>query len=165
MSSKPAASRPALDAFDLRILSILQEDATAGLDVISERAGLSRSPCWRRIQRLELEGVIRGRIAVIDPASVGLALTALVFVAAPEHSESWKRRFAEIIAGTPEIIEAQRLAGDVDYLIHVVVADTAAFDRFYSRFSQSIELKSVTSRFVLETMKSRAPLPLDRNHI
>ena len=109
---------------------------------------------------MERDGIIRGRVAVLDPAAIGLGLTALVAIQAPGHSAEWLRGFSSIVETMPEIVEAHRLAGDVDYLLQVVVADTAAYDRFYARLIAAIEVRSVSSRFVLQTLKSRAPLPL-----
>ena len=160
MSSDPPRRDTVLDAVDRRLLSLLQQDATISLDDLADRAGLSRTPCWRRIQRMERDGIIRGRVAVLDPAAIGLGLTALVAIQAPGHSAEWLRGFSSIVETMPEIVEAHRLAGDVDYLLQVVVADTAAYDRFYARLIAAIEVRSVSSRFVLQTLKSRAPLPL-----
>ena len=163
MSSDAAAAPSELDIFDLRILAVLQEDATTPLDEVAERVGLSRTPCWRRIQRLERDGVIRGRVILIDPASVGLKLTALVFVQAPRHAPDWMRRFTQIAEDAPEIVEAYRLAGEIDYLLRVVVADMKPFDDFYHRLSQSIDMRSVTTRVVLESLKAPGRLPIPRD--
>jgi Lrp/AsnC family transcriptional regulator len=158
-STKPAAPA-SIDAIDRRILALLQADAAISLDELAVTVGLSRTPCWRRIQRLERDGVIRARVAVLDPCSVGLGLTALVSVQAPGHAPDWLRSFAKVVLDMPEIVEAHRLAGDVDYQLQVVVADTAAYDRFYARLIDAIEVKTVSTRFVLQSLKSRGPLPL-----
>lgn len=157
-SEKPA--RQNIDAIDRRILAILQEDASIPIAEIASLVGLSQTPCWRRIQRLEREGVITRRAAVLNPAKVGLGVTALVFIQAPDHSMQWLARFADTVKAFPEVVEAHRLAGDIDYVLQVVATDMAAYDRFYARLIAAVPLKSVTTRFALEGVKTRAPLPL-----
>lgn len=159
MSSEPP-SRPELDVIDRRILAILQDDAALTIAEIASLVGLSQTPCWRRIQRLEREGVILRRAAILDHRKVGLSLTALVFIKAPDHSTRWLAHFAEALKAFPEIVEAHRLAGDIDYVLQVIVADMAAYDRFYARLIAAAPLKSVTTRFALEDVKQRGPLPL-----
>ncbi len=156
----PAAKEPKdLDATDRAILRLLAADASLTLAAVAAKIGLSPTPCWKRIRRLEQAGIIRGRTAVIDAAKVGLPVSAFVSVEAPDHSAAWLDRFAAVVAATPEIIAAWRMSGDVDYLLHVVVADIASYDRFYRRLIAAVPLRNVTSRFAMEHMKS-APLPL-----
>ncbi len=154
------AAQPSLDAIDRRILAILQLDATIPVAELAARVGLSQTPCWRRVRRLEREGVISGRIAVLDPAKLGLGLSVLVFVQAPDHSPDWLATVARVIRSMPEVVEASRLAGDIDYFLHVVTSDTAAYDRFYARLIAAVPARSVTSRFVLEAVVARGPLPV-----
>ena len=115
--------------------------------------GLSQTPCWKRIQKLEHSGVILGRVALLAPEKLGLGLTVFVSIEAPDHSEDWLKKFAEQVAAMPEVMEFYRMAGDVDYMMRVVVADMAAYDAFYKRLIGSIPLKNVTSRFAMERIK------------
>lgn len=148
-----------LDAIDRSILRLLAEDASRSLNEIAEAVGLTSTPCWKRIRRLEESGVIRRRVAVIDPVKVGLPVAAFVAVETADHSAAWLERFAAVVAGMPEIVGAWRMSGDVDYLLHVMVADIAAYDDFYRRLIAAVPLRNVTSRFAMEHMKA-APLPL-----
>ncbi|MGH7078561.1 MAG: Lrp/AsnC family transcriptional regulator [Acetobacteraceae bacterium] len=148
-----------IDATDRAILKLLASDASLSLAEIAGKIGLTATPCWKRIRRLEAEGVIRGRVAVIDAERVGLPVSAFVAVETSDHSAAWLERFAALVAGTPEIVAAWRMSGDVDYLLHVVVPDIAAYDGFYRRLINALPLRNVTSRFAMEHMKS-APLPL-----
>jgi len=148
-----------LDRVDREILRLLAADASMSLADIAERVGLTSTPCWKRIRRMEQEGVIRARVAVIDPAKVGLPVSVFVEVETADHSGDWLRRFAEAVAGMPEIVDAWRMSGDVDYLMHVVVADIAAYDDFYRRLIAALPLRNVTSRFAMERLKAAA-LPI-----
>ncbi len=148
-----------LDATDRAILRLLAADASLSLNEIARRVALTATPCWKRIRRLEEAGVIRGRIAVIDAGKVGLPVSAFVAVETADHSAAWLERFAAVVAKTPEIVGAWRMSGDVDYLLHVVVPDIAAYDGFYRRLIEAVPLRNVTSRFAMEHLKS-GPLPL-----
>lgn len=150
----------AVDAIDLKILSLLQNDATLSIASIGERVGLSQTPCWKRIQRLEADGVIDRRVAVLDPVKLGLGLTVFVSIETADHSSEWLERFADTVAAMPEVLEFYRMAGDVDYMLRVVVADMQAYDEFYKRLIASAPLKNVTSRFAMEKVKSTTALPL-----
>ena len=143
-----------LDAIDRRILRELQTDATLPVAELAERVGLSQTPCWKRIQKLEAAGVILGRVALLAPEKLGLGLTVFVSVEAPDHSHEWLAKFADAVAAMPEVMEFYRMAGDVDYMLRVVVADMAAYDAFYKRLIGTIPLKNVTSRFAMERIKS-----------
>ena len=148
-----------LDAIDRKILTVLQEDASLSVAEIGDRVGLSSTPCWKRIRRMEQAGIIRGRVATIDPAKVGLPVSVFVEVETADHSSDWLKRFAAVVQSMPEIVDAWRMSGDVDYLMHVVVADIAAYDDFYRRLIGAVPLRNVTSRFSMERLKA-APLPL-----
>ncbi len=148
-----------IDAIDRAILRLLATDASLSLNEIARRVGLTATPCWKRIRRLEEAGVIRGRIAVIDAEKVGLPVSAFVAVETADHSAAWLERFAAVVAKTPEIVGAWRMSGDVDYLLHVVVPDIAAYDGFYRRLIAAVPLRNVTSRFAMEHLKA-GPLPL-----
>src|SRR6267142_1405827 len=149
-----------MDEIDRQLLEILQHDATLSIAQMAERVGLSATPCWKRIQKLEARGVITRRVAVVDPDSVGVGLSVLVSVEAGEHTPAWLERFAAAVAGMPEVMEVYRMAGDVDYMLRVAVADIAAFDAFYKRFIAAAPLKNVTSRIAMERMKHTTAYPL-----
>lgn len=148
-----------LDRVDREILRLLSEDATLSLADIASRVGLTATPCWKRIRRMEQEGIIQKRVAVIDPAKIGLPVAAFVEVETADHSGEWLARFAQVIAGMDEVVDAWRMSGDVDYLLHVVVPDIAAYDGFYRRLIEAVPLRNVSSRFAMERMKA-AKLPI-----
>lgn len=150
----------AMDAIDRKILAVLQKDASLSVAEIGNRVGLSSTPCWKRIQRLEAEGVIQKRVAVVDQDKLGLGVTVFVSVETGDHSEQWLGRFAEVVGAMPEVMEFYRMAGDVDYMLRVVVKDIAGYDEFYKRLIASIPLKNVTSRFAMEKIKSTTELPI-----
>lgn len=150
-----------MDLIDRKILAELQRDATLPVAQIADRVGLSQTPCWKRIQKLEREGVITGRVALVDGARVGFALTVFVGLEAPEHSAEWRDRFVEVTNSMPEIMEVCRMAGQMDYLLRVAVPDMAAFDAFYRRLTDRLLLKNVTSHFVMERMKATTAFPVD----
>ena len=152
-------SKP-LDAIDKRILAIVQVDASLAIGEIAHRVGLSQTPCWKRLQRLEQTGVIKRRIAVLDPAKLGLGVTVFVSIEVGEHSADMQAKFAADVAAMKEVLDFYRMAGDVDYMLRVVVPDTAGFDGFYKRLVALAPLKSVKSRFALEGLKSETALPI-----
>ncbi|HEY5301804.1 MAG TPA: Lrp/AsnC family transcriptional regulator [Acetobacteraceae bacterium] len=149
----------ALDRVDREILRLLSEDATLSLADIAGRVGLTATPCWKRIRRMEQDGIILKRVAIIDPAKIGLPVAVFVEVETADHSGIWLARFAEVIAGMDEVVDAWRMSGDVDYLLHVVVPDIAAYDGFYRRLIEAVPLRNVSSRFAMERMKA-AKLPI-----
>jgi Lrp/AsnC family transcriptional regulator len=149
-----------MDAIDRKILALLQDDASLSVAEISNRVGLSSTPCWKRIQRLEDEGVIQKRVALIDPDKLGLGITVFVSIETGDHSQEWLARFAETVGAMPEVMEFYRMAGDVDYMLRVVVPDIAGYDGFYKRLIASVPLKNVTSRFAMERIKSTTALPI-----
>lgn len=151
-----------MDATDRHILELLQEDATLSIAEIGERVGLSQTPCWKRIQRLEAEGIIERRVALLNPEKVGLKITALVAIEASDHSAPWIANFARQVSSMREVLEIYRMAGDVDYLLRVVVPDMHAYDQFYKRLIAAVPLKNVTTRFAMECVKSTTALPLSR---
>jgi Lrp/AsnC family transcriptional regulator len=150
----------AMDRTDLRILGILQEDASLPVAEVASRVNLSQTPCWRRIQRLEQQGVIERRVALLNPEKVGLGLSVFVEIEAGGHSPEWLEGFAATVAAMPEVMEVYRMAGDVDYLLRVVVASMAEYDDFYRRLINEVPLKNVTSRFAMERVKSTTAYPL-----
>jgi Lrp/AsnC family transcriptional regulator len=148
-----------MDKLDRDILRLLAVDASLSLAEIAGKVGLTPTPCWKRIRRMEQEGIIQRRVAVLDPAKVGLPVSVFVAVETADHSSDWLGRFAAVIERTPEIVDAWRMSGDVDYLLHVVVPDIAAYDQFYRKLIAAIPLRNVSSRFSMERMKD-APLPV-----
>ncbi len=149
-----------MDAIDRKILTLLQQDASLSIVEIAKAVKLSQTPCWRRIQKLEERGVIAKRVALLDPQAIGLGLTVFVSIETADHSREWLERFAAAVSAMPEVMDFYRMAGDVDYMLRVVVADMAAFDRFYKRLIDGMSLKNVTSRFAMERIKSTTAYPL-----
>jgi Lrp/AsnC family transcriptional regulator len=149
-----------MDVIDHKILRVLQEDASLSVAEIGNRVGLSSTPCWKRIQRLEADGVITRRVALIDPAKIGLGITVFVSIETGDHSQSWLARFAETVGAMPEVMEFYRMAGDVDYMLRVVVPDIAGYDTFYKKLISTVPLKNVTSRFAMEKIKATTALPI-----
>lgn len=150
-----------MDLIDRKIVALLQEDVSLSIAQIAERVGLSPTPCWKRIQRLEQSGVITGRVAIVAPEAIGLGLTVFVSMETVDHSREWRERFAETVRAMPEVMELYRMAGDVDYMLRVVVGDMAAYDAFYKRLTDAMPLKNVTSRFAMERLKSTTAYPID----
>ncbi|MEJ1158220.1 Lrp/AsnC family transcriptional regulator [Prosthecomicrobium sp. N25] len=149
-----------IDRIDRKILQILQEDCTVPVAEIGRRVGLSTTPCWRRIQKLEEDGVIQRRVAVLDPRQVNAKVTAFVAITTNQHSEEWLKRFAEVVSVMPEVVEFYRMAGQVDYLLRVVVPDIEAYDVFYKKLIAKIEIADVSTTFAMERIKYTTALPL-----
>ncbi len=150
-----------MDLIDRKIIATLQADATMSIQQIADRVGLSQTPCWKRIQKLEQSGVIKGRVALVEPTAIGLGLTVFVSVATDDHSPEWRERFASRVTAMPEVMDLYRMAGEVDYMLRVVVQDMAAYDTFYKRLTEAVEIKNVTSRFAMEAIKSTTAYPID----
>jgi Lrp/AsnC family transcriptional regulator len=148
------------DTFDHRILNILQRDTDISIEVLSEHVGLSRNATWRRIKRLEQDGIIKGRVALVDPETVGLGLTVFISVRTDRHDAGWAETFTRTIRQFPEILGAYRTSGDLDYLIHARVHDVKAYDRLYQRLITKIDLKDVSASFVMEELKETTALPI-----
>jgi len=149
-----------IDAIDRKILRVLQQDASLSVAEIGERVGLSSTPCWKRIQRMEGEGIITGKVALVDQNKIGLGLSVFVSVESDDHSDVWLKKFAEAVSSMPEVMEFYRMAGDVDYMLRVAVADMAEYDSFYKRLIAVAPMKNVTSRFAMERMKHTTAYPL-----
>src|ERR1700674_1218862 len=149
-----------MDAIDRKILAVLQEDASLAVAEIGKRVGLSSTPCWKRMQRLEADGVIQKRVALVDQDRIGLGVTVFVSIETGDHSQDWLDRFPKTVGAMPEVMEFYRMAGDVDYMLRVVVADIAGYDKFYKRLIAAVPLKNVTSRFAMEKIKSTTALPI-----
>ena len=149
-----------MDRIDLRILDLLQHDATLSTAEIAEAVGLSTTPCWRRIQNLEKEGVIARRVALLDRDRLNVGVDAFVAIRTDEHNKRWLDAFAKAVAAFPEVIELYRMSGEVDYLMRVVVPDLAAYDSFYLRLIREADLHDVSSSFAMERIKYTTALPL-----
>lgn len=152
-----------MDAIDRKILAVVQDDVSLSVAEIGQRVGLSSTPCWKRLQRLEADGVITKRVALIDPDKIGLGITVFVSVETGDHSQEWLGRFAEVVNAMPEVMEFYRMAGDVDYVLRVVVPDMQSYDTFYKKLIATVPLKNVTSRFAMERIKSTTALPIGEN--
>ena len=150
-----------IDRMDKQILSILQEDCTIPVAEIGRRVGLSTTPCWRRIQKLEDEGVIEKRVALLNPKKIRAGVTVFVTLSTSQHSQEWLQTFAEAIREFPEVAEFYRMSGQVDYLLRVVVPDIESYDVFYKKLIARIELSNVNSSFAMEQIKFTTALPLD----
>jgi len=150
-----------MDTTDRKLLDILQRDAALSLDDFSERVGLSRNACWRRIKRLEDDGVIKARVTLLDASRINVGLTAFIALRTTEHSAKWLDQFSKAVRDLPEIVGVYRMTGDVDYLLQAVIPDVAAYDRLYKRLIGKITLADVSSSFVMEEIKSTTVLPLD----
>ncbi len=151
-----------MDEIDRKLLQILQEDATISIAQMAERVGLSPTPCWKRIQKLEATGIITRRVAVVDPDRIGVGLSVFIAIEAGEHTPEWLERFSAGMAAMPEVMELYRMAGDVDYMLRVAVADMAEYDALYKRLIAIAPMKNVTSRFAMERMKHTTAYPLNR---
>jgi Lrp/AsnC family transcriptional regulator len=143
-----------MDATDTKILMLLQENANISIAELAQRVNLSQTPCWKRVQRLEATGVIQKRVALVDPEKVGLGLTVFASIEIADHSGQGLQQFADAVLAMPEVMEFYRMAGDVDYLLRVVVPDMGAYDAFYKRLINAVPLKNVTSRFAMQRVKS-----------
>lgn len=150
-----------LDLIDRKIIAELMRDATLPIAQIADKAGLSQTPCWKRIQKLEASGVLTGRVALADPTKLGFGLTVFVGIEAPDHSADWREAFSAAVNAIPEIMEVYRMAGEIDYLLRVAVADMMAFDRLYKRLTDAVPIKNVTSHFAMERMKFTTAYPVD----
>ncbi len=150
-----------MDEFDKRILSCLQADSRLSLAELAERVGLSTTPCWRRVQRLQADGVIRAHVALLDRQALNLGVTVFVAIRTNQHNAAWLARFAKAVIEFPEVMDCYRMSGEIDYLLRLVLPDIAAYDRFYKRLIERVELSDVTSMFAMEEIKSTTVLPLD----
>lgn len=150
-----------MDQKDRKILALLQDNAMYTAAELGERVGLSTTPCWRRVQRLEQEGYIRQRVALLDQAKMNLGVTVFVMVRTSRHTRDWLERFREAMTRIPEIVEAHRLSGDVDYLLRVVVPGIDGWDAVYRRLIEAVEFSDVSSSFSMEQLKFTTAIPVD----
>jgi len=149
-----------MDGIDKKILSCLQRDASLSVADIADQVGLSATPCWRRIQKLEKNGVIRCRVALLDPVKLNVGTTVFVTIKTHEHNAEWLDRFATALDAIPEVVDFYRMSGEIDYLLRLVVPDIAAYDDVYKRLIAVGGLSDVTSTFVMEEIKHTTALPL-----
>jgi len=149
-----------MDIIDRKILSILQEDATISVADVADRVGLSPTPCWRRIQKMESAGIIRARVALLDPDKMNVGVTVFIAVRTNRHALEWLSQFQQAVTDIPEIVEFYRMSGEIDYLLRAVVPNIGAYDSVYKRLIERIELADVTSMFAMETIKYTTAIPV-----
>ena len=149
-----------LDAIDRQLLAILQSDVSLSIEELAERVGLTKTPCWRRIQKLEKSGIIRRKVALLDAEVLGLPVSVFAQVKTNQHSAEWADSFASAMAELPEVVDCYRLAGDYDYILRIVVSDVAAYDRFYKKLIARSGIADVASTFAMEQIKSTTQLPI-----
>ena len=150
-----------MDKIDLKILSLLQRDSSLTAEEIGEKVGLSKAPCWRRVQRLTESGVIQRTVALLDPTLVNLKTTVFVMIKTSSHGSEWIERFAKAMQKIPEVTELHRMSGDVDYLLRIVVPDIAGYDAVYKKMISAVEMFDVSASFVLLMVSSTTTLPLE----
>lgn len=149
-----------LDQVDRKILHLLQQDASMTIKELSEKVHLSPTPCWKRIQRMQDNGVIRSRVALLNPDKVNAGITVFLAVKTDKHNAEWSQQFAEVMSSFPEIVEIYRMSGEVDYLLRIVVPDIPAYDALYKSIISKIALTDMTSMFAMEQMKYTTALPV-----
>jgi Lrp/AsnC family transcriptional regulator len=157
MNSRRASE---FDAADLRILGVVQEDASLSIGEVAGRVNLSQNACWRRIKRLEEDGVILRRVALLNAARLDAGVTVFVTIRAAEHSDAWLAELTALVRRIPEIVEFYRMSGDIDYLLKIKVADIAAYDAVYKRLIHGVRLSDVSSAFAMEELKNTTAVPL-----
>ncbi len=149
-----------MNQIDRLILMQLQHNAAQPVADIARKVGLSVTPCWRRIQRMEENGIIRKRVALLDSKAIGVAMSVFVAVRTDQHNADWLKNFAGMVADMPEVVEFYRMSGEVDYLLRVVVPNMAAYDSFYRKLIAQVQLTDVSSSFAMEEIKYTTALPL-----
>jgi Lrp/AsnC family transcriptional regulator len=150
-----------IDEFDRRILAALQSDASMPIAKLAEAAGLSPTPCWRRVQKLEQAGIIRKRVALLDRKKLNAGVTVFIAIRTSQHNAAWFERLRSALADIPEVMDFYRMSGEIDYLIRAVVPDIQTYDAVYQRLISRIDLTDVTSMFAMEEIKSTTEIPLD----
>ncbi|MEZ5809855.1 MAG: Lrp/AsnC family transcriptional regulator [Rhizobiaceae bacterium] len=150
-----------IDQIDRRILAELQLDASLSVEQLASRINLSRNACWRRMKRLDEDGYIRRRVALLDAEKLGLGLSVFVFVRTASHDPGWLKRFRDAVAAFPEITGVHRMSGDLDYVLRVRVTDVKAYDRFYQRLIARVPLSDVSASFVMEDIKDTTAVPVE----
>lgn len=149
-----------LDATDRKILRVLQQDASQSLEDIAGQVGASKTPVWNRIRKLRDAGVILRQTAVLDPEALGLEACFFVLIRTSEHDADWQKRFLRALLDRDEVLEAHRLAGDIDYILKVRVENARAYDVFYQALIQEVRIYNVTALLSMEEIKSTSSLPI-----
>lgn len=149
-----------MDRIDNQILAILQKDASLPVVDIARKVGLSVTPCWRRIQKMEEDGIIKGRVALLDGQKIGMGMSVFVGIKTDQHNVDWLEQFAKSISALPQVVEFYRMSGEVDYMLRVVVPDMASYDVFYKKLISTVKLKDVSSSFAMEEIKYTTALPV-----
>ena len=150
-----------MDQIDRKLLALLQEDADRPLNDLAEAVNLTATPCWKRIQKLQQSGVIRKKVVLCDPAKLNVGVTVFVAVKTLNHNDQWLRKFAAAVQSIPEIVEAYRMSGDIDYMLRVVVPVITGYDAVYRKLIRAVELSDVSSSFAMERLKYSTALPVD----
>jgi len=148
-----------MDGIDKRLLALLQKNADLSIGDLAEEVSISKSACWRRVQKLEESGVIRKRVSLLDAAALGLSLTVFISIKTNQHNEQWAKSFRDVVENLDEVLEVYRMGGDVDYLIKAVVKDMPGYDRLYQQLIQA-DLFDVNAGFVMEEIKHTTALPI-----
>lgn len=156
----PHKEKISLDQVDRKILHFLQRDASITIKELAEKVHLSPTPCWKRIQRMEENGVIRSRVVLLDPDKVDAGITVFLAIKTDKHNADWSEKFSEVMSSFPEIVEIYRMSGEVDYLVRIVVPDIPAYDALYKNIIGKIALTDMTSMFAMEQMKYTTALPV-----
>ena len=149
-----------MDQIDRKLLELLQQDATTPVAELAQQVNLSQTPCWKRVQRLKENGVIRSQVALCDPRKLGVGTTVFVSIRTNQHNETWARQFTDAVSAIPEVVEVYRMSGETDYLLRVVVADIDDYDRIYKRLIRDVPLHDVSSSFAMEQIKYSTALPV-----
>jgi len=149
-----------LDEMDRKILAELQEDASQSLDEIARKVGSSKTPVWNRIRKLRDARVVLRQTAILDPEALGLEACFFVLIRTSEHEAEWQKKFLKVLQDRPEVMEAHRLAGDIDYILKVRVANARAYDTFYQALISEVRIYNVTALLSMEEIKSTTMLPL-----
>ena len=152
---------PELDLIDRKIVAELMRDATLPIAMIADKVGLSQTPCWKRIQKLEAMGILTGRVALADPVRLGFGISVFVEIVALNHSQEWREDFTRAVQQLPEVMEIYRMAGRIDYMLRVAVRDMPAYDDFYKRLTDAVAIKNVTSHFAMERIRFSTAYPVD----
>ena len=148
-----------IDKIDIKILTLLQKDAAVSMDILSERVGLSRNACWRRVKQMEDADVIRGRVALLDPDAVGVGLLVFVMIRTNAHAPDWLLKFEEAVRTMPEIVGAHRMSGELDYILRVRVTNVKGYDVFYQRLIARVPISDISASFVMDDIKDTTELP------
>ncbi len=160
MPTAPDAALPRLDELDRRILRELQQDAGQSLDEIARKVGSSKTPVWNRIRKMRAQGVITKQTVLVDPAALGFDACFFVLIRTSEHEQDWQRRFLQALRARPEVLEAHRLAGEIDYILKVRVPNARAYDAFYQALIAEVRIYNVTALLSMEEIKATTALPV-----